>query len=478
MGWTFVEAALAAEYHVMTFNRGRTGADVPGVDVMRGDRESVSDLARLAAQGPWDMVFDTSGYVPAVVAATVRALGDRFGRYVFVSTVGAYRCWPEEPVTEQSQMWPDDSGEDRTGTASAYGRLKAGCELAVEEVAGRDRTVILRPGPVLGPRDNLGRLPWWLERCARGGQILAPGPADRPIQPVDVRDLVAFALRLASRDGTGVVNVAAPVGHATFGELDACLHQTGCSRASSSGAELVWVDPDWLAGQGLRPWTELPLSHTEPGTWAVDATRAKRAELGCRPLSKTVAATWQCMTAGGVAGDERWKENGIGPARERQLLSKWQPSRRASSGSSTHSQGGLSAGCAERLDLLAYAPCFDGVAQARLGEQPAEYVEALRQPLRAMFRRQFHDRVESIRGTLKIRAGCQQPCGGEVDPGPCDAAHRAVLGIGGEVQLRGLSSGGFGVVAHAETDVGGADAEALRAAGKPSSPPVPSCSSS
>ena len=33
--------------------------------------------------------------------------------------------------------------------------------------------------------------------------------------------------------------------------------------------------------------------------------------------------------------------------------------------------------------------------------------------------------------------------------------------IGGEVQLQGLSSGGFGVVAHAETDVGGADAEGL-----------------
>ena len=61
VGRTFIEAALAAEHHVTTFNRGRTGADVPGVDVVRGDRESVSDLARLAAQGPWDAVFDTSG---------------------------------------------------------------------------------------------------------------------------------------------------------------------------------------------------------------------------------------------------------------------------------------------------------------------------------------------------------------------------------------------------------------------------------
>ncbi len=328
VGWAFVEAALAAGHHVTTFNRGRTGADVPGVEVVHGDREVVSDLARLAAQGPWDAVFDTSGYVPAVVGATVRVLGDRFGRYVFVSTVGAYRHWPAEPVTEQSERWSSDPDES-SGTVSTYGRLKAGCELAVERVAGRDRTVVLRPGPILGPRDNPGRLPWWLERCARGGQILAPGPADRPIQPVDVRDLAAFALTLASRGGTGAFNVAAPVGHATFGELlDACVSETRRSRAISSEAELVWADPDWLAGQGLRPWTELPLWRTEPGTWAVGTTRAEQAGLACRPLTTTVAATWQWMITGDVAGDERWKENGIDPARERQLLSTWQAERR------------------------------------------------------------------------------------------------------------------------------------------------------
>lgn len=119
VGRTFVEAALAAEHQVTTFNRGRAGADVPGVEVVRGDRESVSDLAHLSTQGPWDAVFDPSGHVPDVVAATVRALGDRFGRYVFVSTVGAYLRWPEEPVTEQSQLWPDDSEEDHLGNASA-----------------------------------------------------------------------------------------------------------------------------------------------------------------------------------------------------------------------------------------------------------------------------------------------------------------------------------------------------------------------
>ncbi|MFI9030073.1 hypothetical protein [Streptomyces sp. NPDC053560] len=63
-----------------------------------------------------------------------------------------------------------------------------------------DRAVFLRPGVILGPEEYVGRLPWWLTRAERGGRILAPAPADRRIQPVDVRDVAAFALDRAASD--------------------------------------------------------------------------------------------------------------------------------------------------------------------------------------------------------------------------------------------------------------------------------------
>ena len=119
-----------------------------------------------------------------------------------------------------------------------YGYQKSGCELAVTSSFGVENCTILRPGVVLGPREYVGRLPWWLSRVARGGRVLAPGDPSRAIQPVDVRDLADFVLLAASQSATGTYNVAAPQNRETFGELlQACADVTG------SEAEFIWV-PD------------------------------------------------------------------------------------------------------------------------------------------------------------------------------------------------------------------------------------------
>ena len=59
---------------------------------------------------------------------------------------------------------------------------------------GADRSLLVRSGLILGPYENIGRLPWWLNRVARGGPVLAPGPRDLPLQYVDVRDLADWVL--------------------------------------------------------------------------------------------------------------------------------------------------------------------------------------------------------------------------------------------------------------------------------------------
>ena len=65
-----------------------------------------------------------------------------------------------------------------------------------------DRALLARAGLILGPGEDIGRLPWWLTRIARGGDVLAPGPADLPVQYVDVRDLAVWMLDRA-RGGRG-----------------------------------------------------------------------------------------------------------------------------------------------------------------------------------------------------------------------------------------------------------------------------------
>lgn len=326
LGRAVTEEAHRRGWQVTAFNRGRSGADLPGVHGVRGDRTVASDLERLATHGPWDAVIDTSSssLAPCHVLAGARALVPVAKRYVYVSTVNAYRGWPSEALTESSPLLdgpPDADADygrlpaDWDGPDWYYGRQKAGAERAVL-AAFADRAAILRPGVILGPGEYVGRLPWWLQRAQRGGSILAPGEPGKSIQPVDVRDVALFALDQGVARTGGAYNVVAPIGRETMGGfLAACLNVTG------STGELRWAPDDVLMTHEIQQWTELPLWRTHAGVWNIDSTAAQAAGLTCRPLAETVAATWKWLRDGGrPIAHPRWAEHGITAEKETAIL--------------------------------------------------------------------------------------------------------------------------------------------------------------
>ncbi|GAA5038531.1 NAD-dependent epimerase/dehydratase family protein [Actinopolymorpha pittospori] len=322
LGREVVVQALESGWEVTTFNRGRSGEDVSGVEAIRGDRLVDADLARLAEHGPWEAVVDASGYIPRNTLSVARVLEPLTSRYVFVSTVSVYAGWPVEPLSEDSPVLQapvdagPDFGEDVEDGPTRYGYQKAGSEAAVREVFGGDRTTVLRPGVVLGPGEYVGRLPWWLRRVAAGGRIIAPAPPDRTIQPVDVRDLGAFALSCIGSGTSGVFNVTAPTSRGTFGAL-----LSACAEVTGGQPEFVWVPDGRLLEFGVRQWSELPLWRTFEGVWRVDSSRAHGAGLTCRPLAETVRDTWHWLVQTGRAQThERATEIGFTPEREQQLL--------------------------------------------------------------------------------------------------------------------------------------------------------------
>jgi 2'-hydroxyisoflavone reductase len=325
LGRALAEEARRREHTVSTFSRGRSGTDLPGVHAIRGDRQVQGDLARLARQQRWDVVIDTSGEVPRTVLKSVRALADRADRYVFISSVSAYEGWPDGPLSESCSLFycPPDAGPEfgcdhPTGPLMQYRAQKAGCERAVTSQFG-GRELILRPGVLLGPREYVGRLPWWLRRMERGGPVLAPGNPDRLIQPIDARDVASFAISAAESGLTGAFNVVAPRRHATYGELLA-----RCIDVGGFPAELVWVDDGFLLRNSVREWTELPLWRVHTGSWQVSAAKARAAGLLCRPLHETVRDTWSWLSAGGTpVTNERQIEHGLSAVRERELLRAW-----------------------------------------------------------------------------------------------------------------------------------------------------------
>ena len=304
--------ALSRGHEVTVFHRGRHGADLfPDAEHLLGDRSG--DLTALEGR-EWEAAIDTSGYQPADVAASSALLGRaRVEHLGFVSTCNVYPTWPAEAVSEDTPVWTE--GDD-------YGPNKAACEREAE-AALPGRVAAYRAGLLCGPHDNVFRLPWWVQRIGRGGEVLAPGDPERTVQLVDCRDLAIWFVDLAEQRRAGVFNATVPAGRTTMHEvLEAAVAATG------SDAHLTWVPDEALTAAGVEPWMELPLWLPEadgPGTWQVAASRAEATGLRARPIAETVADIWAWLESGvAEAEGEDWLSpaaaRGIAPEKEREVL--------------------------------------------------------------------------------------------------------------------------------------------------------------
>ena len=237
VGRAIVEAAVESGHDLTLFSRGKTGTDVlPELERRIGDR-STGDYASLA-EGSWDAVVDVSGYVPRHVQQATAALGDRVGRYLFISTGSVYdKTSGDGGVGEDSaRVVPERDTEEIT--PESYGRLKVACE---DDVVSRyaDRATVVRPGIVAGPHDPTDRFTYWVRRAARGGQVAVPGRLDQPVQVVDSGDLGRLVVTLLEKDLPGVFNAVGPADPVTLADL-----VTTCARAAGTDATPVQVAAD------------------------------------------------------------------------------------------------------------------------------------------------------------------------------------------------------------------------------------------
>lgn len=323
VGRAVVEVALARGDTVTTLTRGLSGAPVPGAEARYADRTDPSALRAALGRDTWDAVVDTWSGAPYAVLQAARLLAGRVGHYGYVSSRSVYR-WPiPRGVDESAPVVAADPGS--TDEAD-YAAAKRGGELAALEVFG-DRALLARAGLILGPYERVGRLPWWLRRMERGGRVLCPGPADRPLQYVDARDLAAWLLDAAGRGLGGAFNTVSRPGHATTSRLlEAARDVTG------GRAELVWVPAAAVLAAGIAPWTELPVWTPPDGEFAGlhdgDVSAALAAGLACRPVEATVRDTWAWLQAEGDPPPlPGLPPLGLAPERERAVLAG-RPSRR------------------------------------------------------------------------------------------------------------------------------------------------------
>ncbi len=314
-GRHFVEAALARGHLLTLFNRGRSAPGLfPGIETLTGDRDG--GLGALEDR-TWDAVFDPSGYVPRVVRDSVSALAGRAGHYTFVSSLSVYAS-PMAPGADESAplLTLDDPAVEQV-TGETYGGLKAACEREARQGFG-DRALVLRPGLIVGPHDTTDRFPYWPRRLARGGEVLAPGSPEQPVQVIDARDLAAWILAMIERGAGGTFNATGPAEPVTIGDV---LERT--AQAVGTPSRLTWVAEAFLLGRGVQPWTELPLwvPREEAGLDEVSIARALAEGLAFRPLDETARDTLAWDRA--RPDEARAASPALKPEREAELLREW-----------------------------------------------------------------------------------------------------------------------------------------------------------
>ncbi|MDH3735062.1 MAG: epimerase, partial [Gemmatimonadota bacterium] len=173
---------------------------------------------------------------------------------------------------------------------------------------------------------------YWPMRVHHGGEVLAPGDPDYPLQIIDPQDLAAFVIKIIEEDINGIFNTVGPGSPMTTAEF---LY--GIKAVTTSDARFTWVDDDFLVEMDVGSMTDMPIwfppkddyptpAPFEPGAKGfhqMSAARAIAAGLTYRPLAETAKDIIDEYASRGTdwATDER--RFGLSLEREAEVLAAW-----------------------------------------------------------------------------------------------------------------------------------------------------------
>ena len=318
IGPHMVRAAMARGHVPTLFNRGKTHPGLfPTVEKLVGDRDGGLEVLK---GREWDVVIDTSGFVPRVVRASAQLLKGVARHYLFISTGDVYRDFSVDHLDEDAPkaVLPEPGSED---TRKYYGPLKVLCEQEVRD-AFPDRYTIVRPGWIVGPGDNANLFTYWPARIDRGGEVLAPGDPSDPVQIIDARDMGEWIVRMIENRTTGAFNAMGPGSRLSIAEF---LY--GIRAVTNADVRFTWVDTPFLLERKIRPWSDIPIWYPpigdHKGNGLISPRRAIAAGLTYRPLADTTRDTLTWFKSLGSGPDPVPPLPGISAAREAELLAEW-----------------------------------------------------------------------------------------------------------------------------------------------------------
>lgn len=328
-----VEHALARGHNVTLLNRNRTRPDhfKGRVEQLIGDLNT--DVSALKGH-TFDAALDIPTTFPAWVRNVAQYLRGNVKHYTFISTMSVYPDNSKPGKDESAPTTPVPTDVDPytlvpQHSSRYYGALKAYAEGEVEKHYP-GASLIIRPGLMVGPLDRSDRFTYWPARIDRGGEVLAPGNPNDPVQFMDSRDIAQWTIKMIEARETGVYQATGPGAPLTIAEM---LY--GIKAITSSGAQFTWVPAAFLASHQVRGWRHMPVWMPPSGV-TLGFTRRSNAKavakgLRFRPLAETAKATldWnktrsveelKVLAEGGEAG--------ISATKEAEVLDAWKAAQR------------------------------------------------------------------------------------------------------------------------------------------------------
>jgi 2'-hydroxyisoflavone reductase len=329
-----VEYAIKRGHKITLLNRNRTRPDFfkGKVEQLIGDLND--DVSALAGK-KFDVVIDNPTTLPAWVRNVAQYMKGNTGHYIFISTVSAYandkNTWADE--SDALAQLPDTIDAFKVPAAEArrhYGPLKALSEKDVEKHYPGINTII-RPGLIVGPLDVSDRFTYWPSRIDQGGEVLAPGDGNDPVQIIDSRDIAEWTIRMAENRTFGTFNATGPTKPYTMSEM-----LNGIKTAINSNATFTWVPAKFLAEQKVRAWSNMPVWTADtPDNGAFSRRKIDKAiaaGLTFRPLAVTARDTlaWnKTRPEAELQALAEGRRAGISAQREAEVLAAWKAARKS-----------------------------------------------------------------------------------------------------------------------------------------------------
>jgi len=329
IGPPMVEYALARGHNLTLFNRGKTNSHLfPDVERIKGDRnDDISALEKAVADGRrWDVVIDNTASIPRWVSESAGLLSGAADLYLYTSSISAYAD-SSVPGSDETAAVGQISSEDealvkttKDITGENYGPLKARCEEEARK-AFPGKAIVVRPGLIVGPGDYSDRFSYWPIRIFDGGEVMAPGNPDDPVQFIDSRDLGEWYIRLVEAKAVNTYNGVGPRSPMSIAGM---LY--GIRAAVDNEISFTWVDAEFLEKHEVQPWMEMTVWVPPVGEYAGFSSssiqRALDAGLSFRPLADTANATmdyWNSLP------EERraTPRAGLSPEKEKKVLAVW-----------------------------------------------------------------------------------------------------------------------------------------------------------